>query len=89
VEHSLHSKLGEHVFEEANSPLTVSGAAGTDSGNMESIKEIVGEVERSRETHQLTGTVLTTTALINERTRELHKWRARHSRHRTPPKRYM
>ena len=77
MEDSFQSRLDEPVFEEAKSPLTVSGVVGTDSVNSTSTKGTTGRLERSRGTHQLTGTVLTTTALANERTREHHQWRAR------------
>jgi hypothetical protein len=41
-----------------------------------SMKETIGKVERSKGSHQLTGTVLMTMVLIIARTREHHQWGA-------------
>jgi len=70
VEHSLHPRLGKDVFEESNSPLTMSGDVGTEAAIRRQLKNTTREVKGTR---QLTGQVLTTTMLTSERTRVHHE----------------
>jgi len=51
VEQSLRPRLGEYVFEEENSPLTMLEAAGTEAGNPILIKMTTGKVRRNSSTH--------------------------------------
>ena len=51
MEHPLHPRLGQYVFEEENFPLTMLGVVGTEAGNPTLSKKIGREIKGSSSTH--------------------------------------
>jgi hypothetical protein len=70
MEHPLHPRLGEYVFKEENSPLTMSGDVGTVTGSPSLIKKTPRDLNGSL---QLTGRTIMRMILSNERASEHHQ----------------
>jgi len=51
VEHSLRPRSGEYMSEEANSPLTITGAVDTEASKRALLKRTTREVRGSSSTH--------------------------------------
>ena len=68
MDHSLHPRLREYLFEVANALLTVPVTVGNFAGNRISL-----QLEESKGAARLTGRLLTIMRLIHERTGEHHE----------------